>query len=166
MQKEIPDERLEHKVIILPAMTTPVDNKQVFYLFSLQQVEDVQKEMTIYPVPFSPMFVEGITVWREIALPVISLERYLGMECVPSIAGQRFTVIRSTVMTHDGTVEIRSAFRTERGIKMIPVPDSSKPINPNGWIDHEKVKGVFEWDDGFIVVPETEKIIQEEIRSA
>jgi chemotaxis signal transduction protein len=158
-QKEVVD----HKVIIYPAMTSPVNGKRIYFLFSLFQVEDIQGELKVYDVPYSAPFVEGIAVWRESAIPVICLERYLGMKPAESKSGQRFIVIRSTLRSQEGAVEMRSGIRTEREIKMIPIPDTSELVKPNGWINHGLIKGVFEWEEGFIVVPETDKIFQGEI---
>ncbi|MBW1813302.1 MAG: hypothetical protein JRJ39_06400 [Deltaproteobacteria bacterium] len=46
---------------------------------------------------------------------------------------------------------------------MISIPDSNELVTSNGWMNHELVKGVFEWDKGYIVVPETDKLFQGEI---
>jgi len=59
--------------------------------------------------------------------------------------------------------EMRIAIRTERETKMISIPDSNELVTSNGWMNHELVKGVFEWDKGYIVVPETDKLFQGEI---
>ena len=165
MQKENSKESIKHKILIYPAMTSRVNRKQIYFLFSLYQVEDILAELNVYDVPFSASFVEGVTVWRNLAIPVISLESYLGMKLVASKKGQRFIVIRSTIKTQDSSVEMRSAIRTEREIKMIPIPDSSELVKPNGWVNHELVKGIYNWDKGFIVVPEMDNIFQGEINT-
>ncbi|MCJ7773272.1 MAG: chemotaxis protein CheW, partial [Desulfobacterales bacterium] len=97
MVKESPKEVNEHQVVIYPAMTSSVEGKRIYFLFSLYQVEDIQGDLKVYDVPFSVQFVEGIAVWRDGAIPVISLERYLGMKSAESNRGQRFIVIRSTL---------------------------------------------------------------------
>ncbi len=163
MIKESPKEILKHKVLIHPAMTSQINGKQIYFLFSLYQVEDIQGELKVYDVPFSVPFVEGITVWRDMAIPVISLERYLGMELTEIRYGRRCIVIRPTLQSMEGSIDMRIAIRTEREIKMVSIPDSSEQVAPNGWMNHHHVKGVFEWEEGFIVVPEMDQIFHSEI---
>ena len=163
MVKESPKEVSEHQVVIYPAMTSSVEGKRIYFLFSLYQVVDIQAKLKVTGVPFSVPFVEGMTVWRNSVIPVISLERYMGMKTQGSGRGRRFLIIRSTRRVNDGSVEMLSAIKTEREIKMMPIPDSSELVKPNGWVNPELVKGIFEWDEGFIVVPETGKMIQGDI---
>jgi len=158
VKKQNPEEAVDHKVLICPAMTSQVDGKHIYFLFSLYQVEDIQRELTVYDVPFSAPFIEGITVWRDLTIPVISMERYIGLPLTESGQGQRFIVIRTAPGTQEGESEMRIAIRTERETKMISIPDSNGLVTPNGWMNHDLVKGVFEWDKGYIVVPETDKM--------
>ncbi|MBW1643202.1 MAG: chemotaxis protein CheW [Deltaproteobacteria bacterium] len=163
MKKQSQEEVVDHKVLICSATTPYVDGKQIYFLFSLYQVEDIQRELSVYDVPFSAPFIEGITVWRDLTIPVISLERYLGLPLAEAGQSQRFIVIRSALGTQEDVGEMRIAIRTERETKMISIPDSNELVTSNGWMNHELVKGVFEWDKGYIVVPETDKLFQGEI---
>jgi chemotaxis signal transduction protein len=162
VKKQNPEKIVEHKVLICPAMTSHVDGKQIYFLFSLYQVEDIQRELSVHDVPFSEPFIEGITVWRDMTIPVISLERYIGLPLEESKEGQRFIVVRITQGEKNNTEEMRVAIRTERETKMISIPDSNELATSNGWMNHEHVKGVFDWERGYIVVPETDKLFQGE----
>lgn len=161
MKKEKQQEMEAQKVLIYPAMTPEIDGKRIYFLFSIHQIEDIQGELKIVEVPFAVPFTEGLAVWRDNAVPVISLERYLGMQTIASNKGQRYIILRSAVTTQEGITETRCAIRTEREIKMVPIPESHPSVSPNGWVDHDLIKGVFEWNDGLIIVPETEFLFQE-----
>lgn len=164
MIKQIPKEVNEHNVLICPAMTPSVEGKRIYFLFSLYQIEDIQGKLKVTDVPFSAPFVEGMTIWRNSVIPVISLERYLGMSTERSTRGHRYIIIRSTRRRHESSVEMRGAIKTDREVKMMPIPNSSAVAQLNGWINPRLVKGIFECDEGFIVVPETDKMIHGDIQ--
>lgn len=160
MNKDESIEVAEHKVILSPAMTSPLDGHCIYFLFSLYQVEDIQGMLKVRRVPLSFPYIEGITIWRGLAIPVISLEHYLGLEPLEGNSGSRFLIIRSAVESEEPGEELRAAVRIGREIRMAPVPNAGEPVEPNGWIPKHLVKGVYQWEDGFIVVPEMEPIFQ------
>jgi len=163
--KQEPKEIVEHKVVIYPSLTSPVEGKQVYFLFSLYQIEDIQGNMSVKTVPFSVPFVEGITVWRDTALPVVSLEHYLGLPRMEPGTRGRYMVLRSSLKTEVDIAETRIVILADREMRMMPLPEQCTRVASNGWMDHALVKGVFEWEKGFLVVPETEPIFQGSIYS-
>ncbi|QTA86801.1 chemotaxis protein CheW [Desulfonema magnum] len=202
--------KFEQKVIIFPALTpSQLSCGQVFFLFSVRQVEDIIKNTSVHPVPFSSPYIEGITIWRDQVVPVISLEECMGMESTTSGSGfrllsTRLIIIRilpSFSLTDDEknekvssahgdilptaggkknfsfTQEERDAFfpaeeyeggarimlRVAPGIRMLSLPISCTPLPLASveWIPKkELVRGVYEWEEGYLTVAHMEKIFK------
>jgi len=70
----------KQRVLIFPAQTPKVLDRQVYFLFSLVQMEDVIMDAAVHPVPFSPPYIEGVAEWRDHVVPVLSLEECLGLK--------------------------------------------------------------------------------------
>jgi len=160
VKKNESTEAAEHKVILSPAMTSPIEGHRIFFLFSLYQVEDIQGTLKVRRVPFSVPYVEGITLWRGHAIPVISLECYMGLSPTKVNGGSRFLIIRSTIESEETGKELRAAIQIGREIRMIPVPLTGEPVESDRWISSDLVKGIYQWENGLIVVPEMEQIFR------
>jgi len=160
--KDRPKPDNDHTVLIYPAMTAAMGDKKIYFLLSLYQVEDIQGKLPVYTVPFAVSFVEGMTVWRHLVIPLISLEHYLGLPRYDACRGQRTIILRVTQPSHEGVVDIRVALQTDREMKMIPIPDSGKRVESSGGFNFQRVKGIFEWDENIIVVPEMDKVFHAE----
>ncbi len=158
----------ERRVLIFPAMTPAVRNNQVYFLFSIRQVEDIIQEINICPVPFAPSYTEGLGWWREQAIPVISLEARLGLEKKPSRRNPGFMLIRSATQLKIGLGQgqptggsdvMRSIIKTHRGIHLATLPIQCEPVAAP-WIPNRKfVRGIYEWDQGFLVVADINAIL-------
>jgi len=158
----------ERKVLIFPAMTPAVRNNQVYFLFSIRQVEDIIQEINICPVPFSPAYTEGLGWWREQALPVISLEARLGLEKKPSRKNTGFMLIRSATQLKTGLAQgqpagsggvMRSIIKAHRGIHLATLPIKCAPVTAP-WIPHQEfVRGAYEWEQGFLIVADINTIL-------
>ena len=155
-------------MLIFPAMTTAVRNNKVHFLFSIRQVEDIIQKINICPVPFAPSYTEGLGWWREQVLPVISLETCLGLEEKLSGKGSRFMLIRSAVQLKsraesgqpDGNSGVmRSIIKTHSSIRLSTLPIKCAPVAAS-WIPHQElVRGVYEWDQGFLIVVDINTIL-------
>ena len=158
----------ERRVLIFPAMTPMIGNSQVYFLFSIRQVEDIIQELDIYPVPFAPSYTKGLGLWREQALPVISLEDRLGLEKKTSHKNPGFMLIRSAAPVNIGPGQeqpgsgyeaARSVIWAHRGIRLATLPIECEPV-ATPWIpNREFVRGAYEWDQGFLVVADINTIL-------
>ncbi len=158
----------ERKVLIFPAMTPAVRNNKLYFLFSIRQVEDIIQEINICPVPFAPSYTEGLGWWREQAIPVISLEACLGLEKEPSREDPRFMLIRSAAQLKIGFEAgqsvgnggvMRAIVKAHRSIRLSTLPIKCVPVAAP-WIPHrEFVRGVYEWDQGFLIVADINTIL-------
>ncbi len=157
----------ERKVLIFPAMTPAVRNNQIYFLFSMKQVEDIIQEINICTVPFAPSFTEGLGWWREQAIPVISLEACLGLEKT-SHKNPRFMLIRSATQLEVGLESgqpvgsrrvMRSIIKAHHNIRLATLPIKCAPV-ATPWIPHrEFVRGAYKWDQGLLVVADINTIL-------
>jgi len=149
----------EQRVLILSAQTPRVSNRQVHFLFSQHQMEDILMDTAPRPVPFSPSYVEGVAEWRNQVLPVISLEACLGMESLNSHKIQRLMVVRALTNEAAPMGIYRIMLRIVPPIRMLTLPIECSPVS-NRWIpENFFTKGVYEWEDGFLVAPHMKNIL-------
>ena len=93
--KEAVKKKVAGKVFTFPAFTPAHEGKKVFYLFSVRQVVEVLRDVKILPVPFSSIGAEGVTEWRGRVVPVLSLEKFLGIKRSGDQKAMRTIAIRS-----------------------------------------------------------------------
>jgi chemotaxis signal transduction protein len=146
------------KVLIFPADTLDISEKQVFFLFSMFQVEDILRDVNVQSVPFSPIFIEGIALWRNHVIPVLSLEKCLGLPSDTSAQSIRYVLIRS--VGEEGAQK-RSLIRTLSGVRMMTLPIKCHPV-PFYHLVSEPVlvRGVYEWENGLLLVVNMENILK------
>ncbi len=164
MSGNIPPNVGERKVLIFPAMTPAVRHNQIYFLFSIKQVEDIIQEINICPVPFAPSYTQGLAWWREQALPVISLEACLGLERESSPKDQRFMLVRSANFGHGqpagSSGVMRSIIGTHRTIRLVTLPIECAPVTAH-WIPHrELIRGAYKWGQGILVVADINTILK------
>lgn len=168
------------RVIIFPARLPPLSSRiggekaglttftagekvrRISFIFSVRQVEHIIKEiMTIQTVPFSAPYIEGITEWSGHVAPVISLEGYLGFEIPdsePALQDSRLIMIRIPGIG-DEEGEERVIIRTTSVIRMVSLPIIPCTPVPSirasglGILNSERVRGIYEWDEGYLVAP-------------
>lgn len=150
----------DRRVLIFPSSVTfGSSGGRVFFLFSLTQIEDILKEITVVDVPFSPSYVEGIARWRNQVVPVLSLEGSLGLSSNgTSGSGERLVMVRSSV-SFEGRRR-RSLLRVMSAIRILTLPIACAPLSSVGWIPNSYlVRGVYKWEEGYLVVVHLENIL-------
>ena len=151
-------------VIVFPSALESVANKEVSFLLSAQQIEEITDIKDIWPIPFSPTYVEGISQWRSSVLPVFSIERCLGFELSENKFSGHALVVLSPAQDMSNTKFIRGMVRIVTGIRNLTLPIEASPVSINGWIPKTKfVRGVYEWHEGYIVVVDLTKILNGQI---
>lgn len=146
------------KVIIFPSLTERLGEGQIYFLFSLRQVEDIIKEVRVYPVPFSAPHIEGIAEWRDRVMPILSLEKCLGMKSGSGThAGTRLITVR-LLRESEGKKrpeEERMMFRVSPSIRMLSLPLDCSPVpvsSCSGIPRPHLLRAVYEWSEGFLAV--------------
>ena len=115
-------------------------------------------DTSVRSVPFSPSFIEGVAEWRHQGLPVLSLESCLGMEHLNSEKIQRLMVVRAIKNEATPTKIHRAILRVVPPIRMMTLPIECAPVSDE-WIPNNFfAKCVYEWEDGFLVVPHMKNI--------
>jgi chemotaxis signal transduction protein len=159
MQRNSETKNLEKRVLIFPAQIPKVLNRQVYFLFSLRQMEDILTDAPVRPVPFSPAHLEGMAEWRGHILPVISMEAWLGFEFLNTQKVQRLMVVRAA---QNGTVQKnvdRLMLQVIPPIQMLTLPIECFPASDD-WIPESYLaKGVYEWENKFLVAVHIENIL-------
>ena len=149
----------EQRVLIFSAQTPRVSNRQVYFLFSQNQMEDILMDISVQPVPFSSSYIEGMAEWRDQVLPVISLEACLGMESLNSSKVQRLMVVRTSKNDSTSMEMYRIMLRVVPPIRMLTLPIECSPVS-NRWIPEKSfARAVYEWEDGFLVVAHMANIL-------
>jgi len=149
----------EQRVLIFSALTPRVSNRQIYFLFSQHQMEDILMDTSVRSVPLSPSYIEGVAEWRNQVLPVISLEACLGMESLNSQKVQRLMVVRALKDEAAPMGIYRIMLRIVPPIRMLTLPIKCTPVSA-GWIpENFFTKGVYEWEDGFFVVAHMKNIL-------
>ena len=149
----------KQRVLIFPAQTPKISDKPVFFLFSLVQMEDVIMDAAVHPVPFSPPYIEGVAEWLDHVVPVLSLEGCLGLKPEKSQKARRLMVVRVAKKETTKVENHRSMLRVVPPIRMATLPIECTPVS-DGWIpERNLVRGIYEWEKGFLVVTHTEKIL-------
>jgi len=149
----------EKRVLIFSAQTPRVSNRQIYFLFSQHQMEDILMDTSVQPVPLTPSYIEGAAEWRNQVLPVISLEACLGMELLNSPKTQRLMVVRAFKNEAAPMGIYRIMLRIVPPIRMLTLPIECSPVSDE-WIPEKIfVKGVYEWQDGFLVVAHMKNIL-------
>jgi purine-binding chemotaxis protein CheW len=149
----------DQRVIIFPAQTPKVSGKQVHFLFSVLQVLDVVRELAVTEVPFSPSYIEGIAEWRERVLPVISLEECLGLTPSDTRQAQRFMVVRMRKGDNADDTALQGVIKVVSAIRMVSLPIPCTPSSNGRLPRGELVRGIYEWDEGVLVVANMENIL-------
>jgi chemotaxis signal transduction protein len=146
-------------VLIFSALTPRVSNRQIYFLFSQHQMEDILMDTAVQPVPLSPSYIEGVAEWRNQVLPVISLEACLGMESLNSSKIQRLMVVRALKDEAAPMGIYRIMLRIVPPIRMLTLPIECSPVSDEWIPEHFFTKGVYEWENGFLVVAHMKNII-------
>ena len=150
----------EQRVLIYAAQSPRVSNKQIYFVFSQYQMEDILMDTSVRPVPFSPSYIEGIAEWHNQVMPVISLEACLGMASLNTSKNQRLMVVRALKNEAAPMGIYRIMLRIVPPIRMLTLPIECSPVS-NGWIPEKFfTKGVYEWEDGFLVVAHMKNILE------
>lgn len=149
------------QVLLLPARTHEVKGKSLYYLFSVRQVAEVLLHTAIQPVPFAPPYVQGVAGWCGRVVPVLSLERRLGLKILADRMPPRDVVVRSVTQNNGGQLEEHYAIcRVGAAIRHIELPRQCEPGKvPDRITDASCLTAVYHLQASVLLVVNLEKII-------
>ena len=147
-------------VLTFPAQIPEISGQKVFFLFSTRQVITVLEEMTVWSLPFSPKFSEGIGFWNNDFVPVICLERYLGFNIEETQRRRRMLVVHAPSRNPDTVGRVQGMIRVGRQMQNMLLPEECDPQVSLGWIpDTTVIKGVYGWERRLFIVVDLEEIL-------
>lgn len=147
------------KVLIFAVQAPKVADRQVYFLFSIKQMEDILLETSVTPVPFSQPYLKGIAQWQENVVPVISLEECLELESSNHQKDTRLIVVRVPAKDIGQRGYHRIMVQAVPPIRMLALPIDCGSVSDE-WIPaRHLVRGVYEWEDKFLVIAHMGKIL-------
>jgi len=147
------------RVLIFPGQTPMVADRQVYFLFSMRQMEDILMAAAVMPVPFSRPYIKGVAQWRDHVVPVISLEECLGLESSNSRKDARLIVVQAPKQDAGQVTNYRIMLQVVPPIRMLTLPIECHPVSDE-WIPAGHLaRGVYEWKNRFLVTAHMEKIL-------
>lgn len=149
------------QVLLLPARTPDIQGGSLYYLFSVRQVAEILLNTTIQRVPFAPPFVQGVAGWCGRTLPVLSLERCLGLETLTDRMPLRDVVVRSVTQNNGGQLgEHYAICRVGAAIRHLELPLDCEPGKvPDRITDASCLTAVYHMPGSVLLVVNLEKII-------
>jgi chemotaxis signal transduction protein len=146
------------KVLIFAVQTPKVADRQVHFLFSIRQMEDILLGTSVTPVPLSQPYLKGIAQWHDIVVPVMSLEERLGLESSTHRKDSRLIVVRVPRIRGQYGCH-RIMVRVVPPIRMLALPIDCAPVSDEWIPGRQLLRGVYEWEDKFLLVAHMEKIL-------
>ena len=142
------------QIFIFHANTPAVDNQAVCYVFSVRQVVEVLSHAQSQPVPFSPRHAEGIAQWRGRVLPVLSIEKCLGIASTTPDTQHRAVVVRSVIETDSRSLnELYGIIHVGKTIQQQDLPMACDTIPVPNWVaDASLLAGAFRMPDRILLV--------------
>jgi chemotaxis signal transduction protein len=152
------------QIFIFQADTPAIDDRQVCYLFSVRQVVEVLSHADARPVPLGPKHTDGITQWRGRVLPVVSLEKCLGIEASQSQSHRRAVVVRSVIETDGNKLnEFYGIITVGAKIQQVELPLACEPMALPAWVsDATLLSGVFQTPHRILLVVNIGRILNGE----
>ncbi len=149
------------QVLLLPARTPDINGRSLYYLFSVRQVAEVLLNTKIQRVSVAPPYVQGVAKWCGCELPVLSLERCLGMEILADRMPTRDVVVRSVTQNNGGQLREHYAIcRVGAAIRHMELPLECEPGKVPGRIaDASCLTAVYFMQKMLLLVVNLEKII-------
>lgn len=151
----------EARVLLMPARTPDIKDRSLFYLFSVRQVAEVLLNTTIQRVPSPLPHVRGVAEWCGRALPVLSLERCLGLEIHADRRPPRDVVVRGVTHGNGGQLQADYAIcRVGAAIRHMELPLECEPEKvPDRITDASCLTAVYSMPAALLLVVNMETII-------
>ncbi|HID03778.1 MAG TPA: hypothetical protein EYP18_11315 [Desulfobacterales bacterium] len=137
------------------------EGKELYFLFTTPQIEEVLTDIAVTPVPFSPSFLTGLYNWRGKIVPVINLEKRLGFSDTDE-SSSRFLVIRTGTSTNsmDGEI-LRCVLQISDKIHTMETPTSCTAISADRLgVNPPLLRGAYQGEQDSYLIPDLAYILQ------
>jgi chemotaxis signal transduction protein len=148
----------KNRVILVRNLGKKLLDKNPALLFPSTQIDEFIHAINIHPVPFSPDFLLGVSVWNKQILPVVDAFSRYGIRKSQSslINDSEHYVVVKMVNKIKGEKQLsRGVLKIPRQIMTIKIPDSSSAVDIEAYnLDKSIIKGTYEYEDDLIIVPD------------
>ncbi len=150
--------QIEKVVAVRVGRQVTSGKRELFFLFTTGQVEEVLSDIVVRPLPFAPAFLHGVSYWRERLLPVIDLEKRLAIKTGESAGASRFVVVRAGA---DGGGVFRCVLKLSDEIHSMDI-SAAEFVAENEQTGAEPLllRGAYRWNDKTYIVPDLVSILQ------
>lgn len=150
------------KAVVIQMDGATEEDTSLFFLFTVNQVEEVLSEITLVGIPFSPEFIQGMCCWRGQVVPVIDIEKRFGLSESTHTSSGRYLLVRTGAQDSKGGRQLlRCVFRVPDRIKVIQNAGDSSSIMPEKvGIESSLVRGTFQQGNDIFMVPDVASILQ------
>ncbi len=149
--------RSSSTIITFQAQTPIMQEKEVFFLFSIRQVLGVLDPSNIDSTDSA----QATAKWRGKHFPILSLEKSLGLPVSDTVSKHRIIVIREVYKDNENNFhDVYALCRLGTALRRWQLPVECHPVEVPKWI-HESsfLKGVYKMEKSVFLVPEIRKIV-------
>jgi chemotaxis signal transduction protein len=150
-------------VIAFPARAPLVGGRQLHFLFSVRQVVDVLRQVDFQSITSDQHYIHGLAKWRGRVVPVVCLERCLGLRIVKNGMPHRTIVIRGAKQCDSGDVkDLYAICELGAAVHQFQLPIACKPVTPPKNLPGiDFLKGIYAMDAYLFMVVNIEGILAE-----
>ena len=157
---ERPDQTETAKVVMVQVAGKKIMDRDPYFLFSTNQVEEVLSEIYKRPLPFSPEYLLGVCLWQQRLLPIIDLGRRCGFFADNESGNSRYLVVRAVVPMEIGDNLQRCIMKVSSRIITAEIPDVCSPVAlETAGVELSNIRGLFECDEKLMMVPDLTSIL-------
>ncbi len=161
MHNDITQEKINKKsrIVLARGIGKKISGKKPALLFSTTQVEEIMPAIDISAIPFAPDHLLGVCLWRKQILPVVDTCMLYGFK-TPIIPDDECYVVVKTAGEIEGKKQLlQGVLRISKQIVTKEIPPSCSPADIQSLaIDKDIIKGVFEYQDDLMIVPDLASI--------
>jgi chemotaxis signal transduction protein len=133
----------------------PGENHKLQYALSITQVLEILAPLPVIPVPGAAPYIPGLVNWRNHPVPLIDLQRRLGLEVVRAPDLARLMIVRAQSKKREQVF----GFLVDPVIHMLRLPVEYRAGNLQANIPEQFVKSVVEIDGKLTVIPELSNLL-------
>ncbi len=160
MQKDITykTDNKKSRIVLIREMGKAISGKNPVLLFSTSQIEEILNDINIYPAPFAPDYLLGFCLWHGQIMPVVDAAQRYDLETKNNVRTTNNTcyIVVKTVQNNGKANQlVQGILKLPKQIVTTQIPESSSPGSIESYnIDQAIVKGIFEYQDDLMIVPD------------
>jgi hypothetical protein len=147
------------KIIVIQSNSSALEDNQLFWLFSKNQLELVLKEIDPAMVEPASDYCQATITWQDEILPVVSLEKYFGIAAIHQATPTKYILLKGAQKGKQEVHVAMIAVPIFSDLKIGSVNFSGTSISPTVLKANETdILGAYEHRDRKIIVPDIYRI--------